>query len=71
MLPVSPVFNNVETVRLLLNSIGNKSPIPENKMSMLVNGAPKFSFSHHKQLMLKLLVTFHNGIMLKHSNNVT
>ena len=33
MLPVSTVFNTVETVRLLLNSIGNKSPIPENKMS--------------------------------------
>ena len=54
MLPISPVFNTEETVRLLLNSIGNKSPIPENKLSMFVNGAPKFSLSHHKQAMLKL-----------------
>ena len=29
MSPVSPVFHTVETIRFLLNSIGNKSPSPE------------------------------------------
>ena len=44
MSPVSPVFHIIGTVRLSLNSIWNKTPSPENEMSMLVSRALKLSF---------------------------
>ena len=42
MSPVSPVFHILKTVRLSLNSIGNKTPSPDNIMSMLDSRALKF-----------------------------
>ena len=50
MSPVSTVIYTMETLRLSSNSIGNKTPSPENKMSMSVNGAQGAKFHMNKDL---------------------